>query len=387
MSGIVDWLSIKMLFLETKIVTMRNLILFLTVLITLSACNSRKSNEFIINGNIEGKFTGNVYLQKNIDGRFQILDTAKVENGKFKFQGVIECPDIYYIGIDESRFVGFFNEASDINIAFNIDSLNSPKVTGSKSDVEYRSYLKTMDEYQSAQIGIYSQYNELVRNGDSAQMKTLEAKIEGIDKKHKEQIIKYIKDNPSSFVSPYIAMRHSYELELNELKEITAGFQSEVKVSPFSKQLEERIVVLERVEPGKVAPDFTMNDPEGNPVTLSQLRGKVVLIDFWASWCGPCRKENPNVVAAYKKYHEKGFDIIGVSLDRDMTSWKKAIADDNLTWTHVSDLQYWNSAVGKQYGIMSIPSNLLLDKNGVIIGKNLTGEDLTKKLEEVVAPV
>ncbi|MFA6951313.1 MAG: TlpA disulfide reductase family protein, partial [Lentimicrobiaceae bacterium] len=158
-------------------------------------------------------------------------------------------------------------------------------------------------------------------------------------------------------------------------------------VSPFSKQLEERIVVLERVEPGKVAPDFTMNDPEGNPVTLSQLRGKVVLIDFWASWCGPCRKENPNVVAAYKKYHEKGFDIIGVSLDRDITSWKKAIADDNLTWTHVSDLQYWNSAVGKQYGIMSIPSNLLLDKNGVIIGKNLTGEDLTKKLEEVVAPV
>ncbi len=114
------------------------------------------------------------------------------------------------------------------------------------------------------------------------------------------------------------------------------------------------------------------------------MRGKIVLIDFWASWCGPCSKENPNVVAAYKKYNDKGFDILGVSLDRDAESWKEAINEDGLTWSHVSDLQYWNNAASKMYGVMSIPSNVLLDGNGVIIARDLTGDALTSKLEEVI---
>jgi len=376
-----------MLFLKLKTITMKNLILIFALIVTLSACNTRKSNEYVINGKIEGKFSGNVYLQKNADGQFQILDTAIVENGKFRFKGIIETPDIYYIGIDEARFVGFFNEASEIKITFNIDSLNKPEVEGSVSDNEYRKYLKTMDEYQSSQIGIYTRYNEAARTKDSAQMKLIEKEMEDLDAKQKLILVDYIKNNPSSFVSPYIAMRHSYELDLADLRNIISSLDSKVKKSSFSVMLEERIAILESVEVGKMAPDFTMNDPEGNPITLSSMRGKVILIDFWASWCGPCRKENPNVVAAYKKFSSKGFDIIGVSLDRDATSWKSAIASDNLTWTHVSDLQYWNNAASKKYGVMSIPSNVLLDKNGVIIARNLTGEALTKKLEEVLAAV
>ncbi len=363
---------------------MKKLILFLSLAIVFASCNSRKTNEFIITGSIEGSAPEKVYLQKSVDGDFQILDSSLVDEGKFKFKGIIEDPEMYYIGMDEGKFVGFFNEAANIEIKIISDSLEKPMVEGSSSDADYRKYTKMLDEQKSALIGLYTQYNEAARDTDSVQMKSLEEKIESLENENKGKLISFIKANTSSFVAPYLAMRHAYELNLDELKDITAGLDAKVKKSKSSQSLDERIKILESVAIGKTAPDFTMNDQNGQPVTLSSLKGNFLLIDFWASWCGPCRRENPNVVAAYKKFNDKGFQILGVSLDRDKDAWLQAINDDKLTWLHVSDLQYWGNAASQLYGIMSIPSNVLLDRDGVIIAKDLRGEDLMKKLEEVL---
>jgi peroxiredoxin len=142
---------------------------------------------------------------------------------------------------------------------------------------------------------------------------------------------------------------------------------------------------MKAVEVGQKAPDFTMNDVEGNPVTLySKIGSKLLLVDFWAAWCGPCRQENPNVVKVYNEFNKKGFDVFGVSLDQQKDAWVKAIADDKLTWTHVSDLQYWSNSAAKLYAVNAIPANFLLDETGTIIGRNLRAEDLYNKVNEIL---
>ena len=155
------------------------------------------------------------------------------------------------------------------------------------------------------------------------------------------------------------------------------------RLAPFRQKLTGIINADEKIAIGKEAPDFTQNDTSGHAVTLSSFRGKYVLVDFWASWCGPCRKENPNVVAAYQKYHSKGFEILGVSLDQEAANWKKAIRSDNLGWIHVSDLKYWENAVAVLYGVQGVPQNYLVDPQGKIIASSLRGADLEKKLAEI----
>ena len=179
-------------------------------------------------------------------------------------------------------------------------------------------------------------------------------------------------------------MQFAQEITAHDIDTLVAFLDPSVRTSVYVTELKKLGDKMRITDVGSMAPDFTLNTPEGTPLTLSSLRGKIILLDFWASWCVPCRKENPNVVAVYSKYKDKGFDILGVSLDREKGAWVKAIADDQLTWHHVSDLKFWQSEAAVKYGVQSIPLTLLLDKEGKIIAKNLRGEELSKKLAELL---
>ena len=197
-----------------------------------------------------------------------------------------------------------------------------------------------------------------------------------------DSLISKYPDSPAAAF--YLYRYFTYQLPLDQLKATRAKISPALAGCPYVKDLDGIIGQLENVQIGKTAPDFSLPDTAGVAVALADFRGKYVLLDFWASWCPPCRRENPNVVKAFQDYKDKNFTILGISLDNNKDKWLKAIADDQLTWTHVSDLKYWDSEIPALYGVRGIPANVLLDPNGVIIAKNITGEELHDTLKEVI---
>lgn len=201
----------------------------------------------------------------------------------------------------------------------------------------------------------------------------------------KEELIKQILANPKDANSIQLIQRlNSYDPDPKEMKVYFKKLDKSVRKSTKGKIFERYIQAVENSSVGKKAPGITQFDLEGNPYSLQDLRGKFVLVDFWASWCPPCREENPKLVAIYQDFKDKNFEILGVSFDRDLKAWKKAVDDDKLTWKHISDLQHWNNGAAGVYGIKAIPQNVLVNPEGIIVARNLHGDDLRKKLEEIL---
>lgn len=355
---------------------------------------------FTVTGNVKGLKSGDkVYLVYKNDGA-DVTDSTTVANGAFAFKGNVAAPLRATLFVNKNPYVsppvpgysldfkGLYLESAAIKLTGQ-DSLKRAEISGSKvndDDKQLKALVKPVTDQLDA---VNADYVKLTaeQKKDEAMVKPLQEKYEAAAKGMAPLYLQFAKSNPKSYISlSAISQLASDPEQAAAAEKAYNGLSQEVKGTKAGKDLAQLFSAGKSTAIGAVAMDFTQNDVNDKPVKLSDFRGKYVLLDFWASWCGPCRGENPNVVKAYQTYKDKNFTVLGVSLDNPgkKDAWLGAIEKDGLTWTHVSDLKGWSNAVAVQYGIRGIPANFLIDPQGKIIAKNIRGEELQKKLAEVL---
>jgi peroxiredoxin len=368
---------------------MKNKLLTFCILLILfiSTIAQNPKNIFRINAKITGLADMPVVLKINDSkGIPYTIDSTISKKGNFIFSGKISNQDMAFISLESIRKnITFFLENSDIMITGNVDSLESVKITGSKPQTDYEKFMHEMGIFAQLQEDCKNKYNKALNEGNSSEMKLYDS-ISTEVFNHQINFMKlFAKNNSMSIVSPYIVFTQMlYYIDFHDLDTIVSNYPANILNTFLGKKLTERVNVLRKTAIGMPFVEIALADTSGRLVRLSDLKGKYVLVDFWASWCSPCRKENPNLVNVYNKFKHKGFEIFGVSLDQNKNSWIKAIKDDGLIWTNVTDLKGWGSQAGSDYGVISIPHSVLIDKNGIIIAKDLRGDLLLKKLTELL---
>lgn len=363
---------------------MKKVIYFLLGASLLGACQS--GTKYTISGTISGLDSAKVYLVKAEQGRPVEVDTVDVVKGSFEFKGEAGMPEMHYLRLnDREYFAQFFLENGKIAVMANKDSLQNTKVSGSKSNDLFNGYLDEIKKLNKEYVSLSEQYNQAMMKGDMEAANKAKIDVEAMMANMKVYSKNFISENRNSIVAPFLYLSQFInEASAEELDTIVSIFPAEYTESVYVKEINRIAGLKKKTAVGSPAPDFTMNDQNDSPVSLSSFKGKYLLIDFWASWCTPCRQENPNVVRIYQRFKDKGFDILGVSLDREKEAWVKAIEEDQLSWTHVSDLKFWQNEVAQLYGVQSIPHTVLLDKEGKIVAKDLRGESLEAKLVELL---
>lgn len=381
---------------------MKKFLLFATVAAFAVSCNdSLKENEFLVSGTIDTIYNGKqVFLKEAPKERMAqpiSLDTAVVENGKFTFRGMAETPQerfLFIEGEERNAPIRFFAEEGNITINVNKDTIYNSTVTGTFNNEVLAKYNKLNNELSKKGQQLSQEYTKASQSQDAEAMKKIEDEFETLSDEMYTKFKAFIEENTTAEISiqAFPSLLRSQEATYEELKAIFDKLPQSSKDSDLGKKISEYLEKKKEADAaksatsvGKQVPDFAAPTPEGKMLSVKEAMGKVTIIDLWASWCGPCRKENPNVVAMYNELHGKGLNILGVSLDEDGDKWKQAIAADKLTWQHISNLKGWDEPIAKQFGVNSIPATLVLDANGVIVARDLRGDELKAKVEELLA--
>tara|TARA_R110002051_G_scaffold56046_9_gene104042 strand:- start:38982 stop:40100 length:1119 start_codon:yes stop_codon:yes gene_type:complete len=371
---------------------MKNSIIILLTGIVMFSCSTTPEG-FTLNGNLRGEVPDGtqVFLKKIGDNNQPMeVDTAITTNGDFTFTGKSDIPELHYLFVEQlPGYTAVILENGEIQFSAQRDSMGFADISGTFQNDTFADYME-----QSRKISMQAQSIQKDMQAASGEAAlALQDEMKELQEEYKTFELDYVKTHPKALISALVLDRAvaTKAVGLDEVEEIYNTLSEEIKNSKPGKQILEGIEKLKASEAagknssiGAVAPDFSGPSPDGSELALKDVMGKVTLIDFWAGWCRPCRAENPNIVAVYNKYHDKGLNVLGVSLDRTEEAWKKAIAEDGLVWNHISNIAYFDDQIAKLYNVDAIPAAFLLDENGVIVAKNLRGPELEAKVAELL---
>lgn len=383
---------------------MKKIILLLSATVILFSCSKDK---YTISGTAKGVENGKTIILESQDpnGMGLAIDTVKVENGKFEIKGKAIEPAFHTLQVEGIQGkIPFILENGNIEIIVNKDTIQKSKISGTYNNDEYVKFDEEIKVIQKKLMDFQTQNMQAMttaqQNKDTAVINNLMkgySKIqEEVGANSKAKYNSYAETHPKSFISALIlkGMLNDPSVDLKKAEAMYNGLDESLKNTKPGKEIKAKLTEMKTPSVGATAPavgdakwtsDFSAPNPQGKIISLKESLGKVTIVDFWASWCGPCRKENPNVVALYSELHSKGLNIIGVSLDKDADKWKEAIAKDKLIWNQVSNLKFWDEPIAAQYKVEAIPATFILDASGKIVARDLRGAELRAKVLELLA--
>lgn len=364
------------------------MILALGLLVVSCQSNSSKSGSFLTASVKNVEDGTQVFISRLANGSITVpVDTAIVKDEKIS----VDLPEVDFQTLNILKIEGakgnmlFINENTALEAKIYKDSLRKSEVTGGPSNKLFAAYTDHLEKTNHEFIKLRESYTQDELTQPDVREK-LDVKRRELQKSNTDFRTNAIKENANSLATIFIFsdLMRSRQVPQKEMKALYEGLSDQVKSTFMGQQIGDQLTQLKATAIGNSAPEFSAKTPEGEMLALKDAMGEYTLIDFWASWCKPCRVENPNVVRVYKKYHEKGLNIIGVSLDKSHESWVNAIEADGLLWAQVSNLKFWRDPIAKKYNVKAIPTNFLLDADGNIVAKNLRGVALQQKMEELL---
>ena len=382
---------------------MKRLFTIVIIGLLLVNCKEEKRTDYVINGKAEGVYNGiRVYLKYSGEkGREIPIDTAIVFDEKFTMTGTVKAPSMRFLTVNNVKGKAMFMlENSEIDVVINKGNISDSKFTGSKTNNSFVMFQEGMKKIQEEGESAMLAYRQIKLPEGASKKDSLQSVLKQLRQRTQAYPISFINENDDADFSLNLIESEIKKSEIDLIAFIDAyeNLSSQLKATKKGKKVGKKLDELlkefnktENINIGKVAPNFEAPTPAGDMVSLNEIKGKVTIIDFWAAWCGPCRRENPNVVKVYETYHDQGLEIIGVSLDGQSRqkdpkkAWLDAIEKDKLSWTQVSNLKYFNDPVAQLYNISSIPATFILDKDGKIVAKNLRGKALELKVKELLS--